>query len=87
MNTRRQKLEFLKGVETGARTLEELLPVIKYNVFSEDAGHEIMNLATNKKQILNDEDFKQWEQKNKPFISLHFIEKEQDPRDNPIDEN
>lgn len=63
MRTRKDKIEFLKGIMTGTRTVNELLPVKNYSFIQDDNNPDIFK-EVNGNRILTDEQLDEFQKKN-----------------------
>lgn len=63
MRTRKDKIEFLKGIMTGKRTVNELLPVKNYSFIQDDENPDLFK-EVNGNRILTDEQLDEFQKKN-----------------------
>lgn len=63
MRTRKDKIEFLRGIITGARTVNELLPVKNYSFIQDDKNPDLFK-EVNGDRILTDEQLDEFQKKN-----------------------
>lgn len=63
MKTRKDKIEFLKGIMTGKRTVKELQPVKNYSFIQDDKNPNLYQ-ETNSDRILTEEQLDEFQKEN-----------------------
>lgn len=71
MRTRKQKIEFLNGLMTGKRTINELRPVKNYAFIKQDSPEQYKEMNGNR--ILTPEQLDKIEQENPNSVFIIFV--------------